>query len=44
MERSLKMAYDEFNPVATFEGDIGGCISTSFVVFRDAKLHGNYRL
>ena len=33
-------AYDEFNPVAAFRGDVGCYISTNLVVFKDAKLHG----
>lgn len=37
----MAKAYDEFNPVAAFDGDISGYISTSFVVFRNAKLHGH---
>lgn len=42
--KELKKAYDELNPVASFDGDIGGYISTSFVVLRDAKLHGKSRM
>ena len=37
----MTKAYDEFNPVAAFDGDISGYVSTSFVVFRNAKLHGD---
>lgn len=37
----MTKAYDEINPVAAFDGDISGYISTSFVVFRNAKLHGH---
>ena len=37
----MTKAYDEFNPVAAVDGDISGYISTSFVVFRNAKLHGD---
>ena len=35
------MAYDEFNPVAAFAGDVGGYESTSFVAFRDADFHSD---
>lgn len=41
---SLKVmdkAYDEFDPVAAFKGDVGCYISTSFVALRDAKRHGD---
>ena len=37
----MDLAYDEFDPVAAFGGDVNCHIFTSLVVFRDAKLHGN---
>ena len=38
--KGVRRAYDEINPVAAIEGEVGGYISTGFVVFRDAKVHG----
>lgn len=35
-------AYDEIDPVAAFRGDVCCYIFTSFVVLRDAKLHGEH--
>ena len=37
----MRKAYDEFDPVTAFEGDVGGYISASFVAFKDADIHGD---
>ena len=36
----MSWAYNEIDPVAAFGGDVCCQISTSFVLFKDAKFHG----